>query len=110
MPEREKFTCKCRKCLRLNISYILIACVAFRLYNLEPDQSVTGGAWYSDQDFESEFVEILNQQCSRFLESKLDTAKKSKAGPLVARNLSIASLDEVHKFIADLVSSLVFLC
>ena len=35
------------------------------LYNLEPDHSVTGGAWYSDQDFESEFVEILNQQAYR---------------------------------------------
>ena len=32
------------------------------LYHLEPDRSVTGGAWYSDQDFESEFVDILNQQ------------------------------------------------
>ena len=30
-----------------------------------------GGTWYSDQDFESEFVEILNQQCHRFLEQKV---------------------------------------
>ena len=37
----------------------------YMLYNLEPDRSVTGGAWYSDHDFESEFVEILNQQCFR---------------------------------------------
>ena len=28
------------------------------LFNLEPDHSVTGGAWYSDQDFETEFVVI----------------------------------------------------
>lgn len=41
------------------------------LYNLEPDRSVTGGAWYSDQDFESEFVEILNQQCHKFLVKKV---------------------------------------
>lgn len=75
----------------------------YMLYDLEPDQSVTGGAWYSDQDFESEFVEILNQQCSRFLEQKLNMSRKSKAGPLAARNLSLASLDEVHKFISDLV-------
>ena len=38
----------------------------YMLYNLEPDRSVTGGAWYSDHDFESEFVEVLNQQCYRF--------------------------------------------
>lgn len=40
------------------------------LYNLEPDRSVTGGAWYSDQDFESEFVEVLNQQCFKYLEQR----------------------------------------
>jgi len=41
------------------------------LFTLEPDISVTGGAWYSDQDFESEFVEVLNQQCFKFLEQKV---------------------------------------
>ena len=41
------------------------------LYNFEPDASVTGGAWYSDQDFEAEFVDILNQQCYKFLHQKV---------------------------------------
>lgn len=41
------------------------------LFNLEPDASVTGGAWYSDQDFEAEFVDILNQQCFKFLQQKV---------------------------------------
>jgi len=71
-------------------------------YDLEPDTSVTGGAWYSDQDFESEFVEILNQQCCKFLQQKRDVARKSKAGPLAARNLSMAALKDVHKFISEL--------
>lgn len=43
----------------------------YMLFTLEPDISVTGGAWYSDQDFESEFVEVLNQQCFKFLEQKV---------------------------------------
>ncbi|XP_022251985.1 DNA-directed RNA polymerase III subunit RPC6-like isoform X2 [Limulus polyphemus] len=43
----------------------------YMLYNLEPDRSITGGAWYSDQDFESEFVEVLNQQCFKFLQQKV---------------------------------------
>ena len=79
-----------------------------RLYDLEPDRTVTGGAWYSDQDFESEFVEILNQQCCRFLQQKLDMSRKSLAGPLVARNESMAKLQDVHKFISDLVNIGVF--
>ncbi|XP_070237232.1 DNA-directed RNA polymerase III subunit RPC6 isoform X3 [Bos mutus] len=44
----------------------------YMLYNLQPDRSVTGGAWYSDQDFESEFVEVLNQQCFKFLQTKVE--------------------------------------
>lgn len=43
----------------------------YMLYNLEPDSSVTGGAWYSDQDFEAEFVDILNDQCFKFLQQKV---------------------------------------
>lgn len=46
------------------------------LYNLEPDRSITGGSWYSDNEFESEFVEILNQQCYRILAQKAEAAKQ----------------------------------
>lgn len=49
----------------------------YMLYNLQPDRSVTGGAWYSDQDFESEFVEVLNQQCFKFLQSKVRASTES---------------------------------
>lgn len=49
----------------------------YMLYNLQPDRSVTGGAWYSDQDFESEFVEVLNQQCFKFLQSKVSASTES---------------------------------
>ena len=38
---------------------------------MQPDRSVTGGPWYSDNDLESEFVEVLNQQCFKFLEQKV---------------------------------------
>ena len=92
----------------------------YMLYNLEPDRSVTGGAWYSDHDFESEFVEVLNQQCyrysltlhhsrandetdvSRFLFHKLETSKASEGGPIVAKTASMASVAEVGQFISDL--------
>ena len=48
------------------------------LFNLEPDQSVTGGSWYSDQDFESEFVDVLNQQCFKFLQQQVHTGVGQK--------------------------------
>lgn len=72
------------------------------LYDLEPDSSVTGGAWYQDQDFESEFVDVLSQQCHRFLLQKSEEANKIGMGPLLARNHSYASIKDVHKFISDL--------
>lgn len=50
----------------------------YMLYNVQPDRSVTGGAWYSDQDFESEFVEVLNQQCFKFLHSKVKDTEKER--------------------------------
>jgi len=74
----------------------------YMLYNLEPDHSVTGGAWYSDQDFETEFVEILNQQCYRFLHHKLEQSQASSAGPIAAKNSSMVATSEVAKFITDL--------
>ena len=72
------------------------------LYNLEPDSSVTGGAWYSDQDFESEFVDILNQQCFKFLEQKSAEAAQMKIDPLLRRNRSYATSQQVWKYINDL--------
>ncbi|RMB93649.1 hypothetical protein DUI87_29876 [Hirundo rustica rustica] len=74
----------------------------YMLYNLQPDRSVTGGAWYSDQDFESEFVEVLNQQCFKFLQSKAEAARDSKQNPMIQRNSSFASSHEVWKYICEL--------
>lgn len=72
------------------------------LYNLEPDRSVTGGAWYQDQDFEAEFVDVLNQQCLRFLQMKRESAEKKREGPLAFKQLSCCTVRDVHKFISDL--------
>ena len=74
----------------------------YMIYGLEPDPSVTGGAWYTEQDFESEFVEVLNQQCYRYLYDKLEKSRESEEGPLTARNMSLATTKEVLKFISDL--------
>ena len=51
------------------------------LYDLTPHESVTGGAWYSDQDFESEFVQVLNQQCLKFLEQKVRRRREGVINP-----------------------------
>ena len=72
------------------------------LFSLEPDSSVTGGAWYNDQDFESEFVDVLNQQCYRILQKKKEAVKNCKDGPIAAQNMASASSVDVWKFISEL--------
>lgn len=37
------------------------------LFDLEPSVDVTGGPWYSNQEFDSEFFDILYQQSLRFI-------------------------------------------
>lgn len=74
----------------------------YMLYNLEPDSSVTGGAWYSDQDFESEFVDVLSQQCYKFLLHKREQAEKSGLDAVSLENASFASSNEVLMYISDL--------
>lgn len=74
----------------------------YMLYDLEPDSTVTGGAWYQDQDFESEFVDVLSQQCHRFLVQKFEEANKQGGGPVLIRNRSYATSNDVHKFISEL--------
>lgn len=77
----------------------------YMLFNLEPDSTLTGGSWYSGEDFESEFVDVLNQQCYRYLlELKLskESEKGTKKAPLVFVNSISSSPKEVCKFITDL--------
>lgn len=74
----------------------------YMLYNMEPDRTITGGAWYQDQDFEAEFVDILNQQSLRFLQTKLENAKKLNDGPLATKKLACCTVKQVHTFISEL--------
>nr|CAB3265035.1 DNA-directed RNA polymerase III subunit RPC6-like [Phallusia mammillata] len=75
----------------------------YMLFSLQPDRSVTGGAWYSDQDFESEFVEVLSQQCHKLLLQKLENAEKDGSLSPIAKNASsYCSSQEVLDFIQNL--------
>ena len=74
----------------------------YMLYDLTPDESVTGGAWYSDQDFESEFVDVLNQHCLKFLQQKAFKSQATHKDPIARRTAALASSEEVCRFITEL--------
>ena len=64
------------------------------LFEIEPDRSITGGAWYSGKEFESEFVEILNEQCYHYLcerKEELNKNPKYANDPILKRNASFAA-------------------
>ena len=74
----------------------------FMLYNLQPDRSITGGAWYQDQDFEVEFVDVLNDFCYKYLTKQKAKMSECKGGPLAAKNISYVSSKDVWRHITDL--------
>ncbi|XP_012942278.1 DNA-directed RNA polymerase III subunit RPC6 isoform X2 [Aplysia californica] len=75
----------------------------YMLYNLEPDQSVTGGPWYSASEFESEFVEILNAQAHKFLQQRaIDAQKVYVDEPWTRLQASYATAEDVLKYITNL--------
>ncbi|KAK7105095.1 DNA-directed RNA polymerase III subunit RPC6-like [Littorina saxatilis] len=74
----------------------------YMLFDLEPDSTITGGAWYNDNKFDHEFADVLNQQCLRYLESKSASAKERHTDPLAQQNGALATADEVHRHITEL--------
>ncbi|XP_054153478.1 DNA-directed RNA polymerase III subunit RPC6-like [Oppia nitens] len=73
----------------------------YMLYDVEPDRSVTGGSWYSGNDYESEFIEVLAQQCLRFLWEKTNKEKQNAKNPIARQNQSFVTSRDVLKFIND---------
>ena len=41
------------------------------LHDIEPSRRITGGAWYSEQEFDSEFIEMLQKQAYLFIATKV---------------------------------------
>lgn len=70
----------------------------YMLYGLEPDKSVTGGAWYSGTEFESEYVQVLHEQCYQFVKRRLLNSDSGKEFP-DARESSLVSSADVKDFI-----------
>eukprot|EP00882_Tetradesmus_deserticola_P019756 GHRQ01021292.1.p1 GENE.GHRQ01021292.1~~GHRQ01021292.1.p1 ORF type:complete len:263 (+),score=95.33 GHRQ01021292.1:88-876(+) len=40
----------------------------YMLFELEPSREITGGAWYTDQQLDREFIEVLRETCFRLVE------------------------------------------
>jgi DNA-directed RNA polymerase III subunit RPC6 len=79
----------------------------YMLFDIEPDRTITGGAWYSGKEFESEFVEILNEQCYYYLKQLKEKTCENKNklavnDPLTNRTSSYATIKEIRDYIKNL--------
>lgn len=75
----------------------------YMLFDLVPDETLTGGAWYSDHEFETEFVDILNLKCLQYLQQKAHKSRtQHSTSPAIQRRTSYVTVNEVCKFITDL--------
>ncbi|KAB7494926.1 DNA-directed RNA polymerase III subunit RPC6 [Armadillidium nasatum] len=72
------------------------------LYDLNPDRELTGGAWYDEQRFDSELVEVLNEQCFKFLEQKAARSKKISGGPVAVQSASYCSSQDVLDYLQEI--------
>ena len=43
----------------------------YMLYSTEPHRSITGGTWYSDTDFDAEFVNLIYTKCLEFVAARV---------------------------------------
>lgn len=41
------------------------------LYELNPSVEVTGGAWYTDQELDTEFIENVTKACYKYIYSRV---------------------------------------
>lgn len=74
----------------------------YMLYEVTPDPKITGGTWYSDHEFETEFVRVLNELCGRLLDERLDDAtKKFPNDPFLRRTTSLMSSTDLVNLIND---------
>ncbi len=77
----------------------------YMLYELEPSAELTGGAWYTENEFDSEFIEVLRQQCLRFIVGRGKVTLEQMVEFVASTNISTVALggQEVRQVIQTLV-------
>uniref|UniRef100_A0A5S6Q4B8 DNA-directed RNA polymerase III subunit RPC6 n=1 Tax=Trichuris muris TaxID=70415 RepID=A0A5S6Q4B8_TRIMR len=73
----------------------------YLLYDLQPDDSVSGGTLYPEQQLDIQYVNIISKQCLKFLKQKVQTQRAKDEGQL-AIDWEYVSSHELCDFINDL--------
>ena len=54
----------------------------YMLFELEPSREITGGAWYTGHEYDSEFIAVLRQECHKYIKRE-KRATLGAPGPLL---------------------------
>lgn len=72
----------------------------YMLFDLEPDESLTGGAWYADEEFDGLFVDTLRKLVMKYLGDRCPQHLTYDT-PMQRNNAALARLAEVHEYIVQ---------
>ncbi|MEW5309845.1 MAG: hypothetical protein WDW38_001696 [Sanguina aurantia] len=64
----------------------------FMLYELEPSRELTGGAWYTENQFDAEFIGVLQEACYKFIVRNADCTLVEVAEFIQSRGFSKVDL------------------
>lgn len=64
----------------------------YMLFDLEPAREITGGAWYTDQDYDSEFIEVLQTQCYKYIKQEGDPTLEDVSNFIHVKGISRVQL------------------
>jgi len=78
----------------------------YMVYELEPSAEITGGAWYTENEFDHEFIEVLRNACLKFVLRQQKTTLKAISAFIHEKGLSNVELKEED--ISSIVKILVY--
>eukprot|EP00873_Tetraselmis_striata_P028789 jgi/Tetstr1/449053/TSEL_036268.t1 len=78
----------------------------YMLFELEPSREVTGGAWYTEQEFDSEFIEALREACFRYIDRQGDATLTDISAFIATKGFSKVDLRDED--VLSIVNTLVY--
>lgn len=78
----------------------------YMLYELEPSREITGGAWYTEHEYDAEFINVLREQCVKFIYSR-DRVTLSEVSEFV-RSSKLSHVELGDDDVLQIVNTLVY--
>eukprot|EP00053_Salpingoeca_punica_P007826 m.71120 g.71120 ORF g.71120 m.71120 type:complete len:302 (+) comp14346_c0_seq1:1631-2536(+) len=88
-----------RKLIKSVTSVVATKKKMYMKYELTPDQSLTGGAFFSEREFDGEFTQTMYNMAYKFIESRSKAAEELPLGPYDRMEHSYVNAKQVQEHI-----------